>query len=305
MHDASGFGLGEDALPFVHSSAPDDAALASAAAAANLLSGACVLTLAALHARRAFECKDAAHLAASHAVWDWMCASDPFASYSFLPLHMLAAVVSCAWLFFALRGGALRALGNHYASSATPLMLEVFLACYAACWFAPANPFAATDDCFDSDPTCSQWAASGECEKNKDFMLKTCRLACKACVASARTGWAAMGPRAVTKGAGMLLLAIATCRLMLSSLSESTQHRVLAAFRLLLRPLSMLAACIMRTPFAPLVRFVARLIRLAFGSVLSLLRLVATLCTTCANMCRRNLIVALGGRYELEKAFTD
>ena len=115
-----------------------------------------------------------------------------------------------------------------------------------------------------------------------------------------------MGPRAVTHAAGALLLTLASCRLLLASLSEPSQQRVLGAARLLLRPLALLAACVMRTPIAPLVRIVLRVLRFGVGRLLALLRLSVSVCTGCAGMCRRNLIVALGGKVDtLEKSFTD
>ena len=35
--------------------------------------------------------------------------------------------------------------------------------------------------CADYHSQCSAWAADGECEKNKGFMLDKCSLACKTC----------------------------------------------------------------------------------------------------------------------------
>ena len=36
-------------------------------------------------------------------------------------------------------------------------------------------------DCVDSDDKCGDWAAAGECEKNKPFMAASCRKACGLC----------------------------------------------------------------------------------------------------------------------------
>lgn len=300
-------------LPFDDEPAPKrDEAAFSANGIAHAASIFSLMVLAILHTRRAFECRHITQAVSGSGLWDWMCASDPFASYSFLPIHVLALVTVCAWLLLTLRGGALHALGATHTSSASlavaPRMLEVYLAVWSLCWFSPAHPFAATADCHNLDPTCEQWAASGECERNKDFMLKTCRLACHECVAdgSASVGWAALGPRTVTLSGGGALLLLASCRLVLASLSPESRRRVIRSIQLLLRPLSILAGLIMRTPFGPLVRLLLLLLRRAFGSVLSLLRLIIAVFQGCGNVCRRNLIVALGGKVgDLEKAFTD
>ena len=37
--------------------------------------------------------------------------------------------------------------------------------------------------CADGDGRCAGWAAAGECEKNAQFMLATCRRACGKCAA--------------------------------------------------------------------------------------------------------------------------
>ena len=42
---------------------------------------------------------------------------------------------------------------------------------------------AGTDACADGDERCAAWAAAGECEKNAQFMLATCRRACGKCAA--------------------------------------------------------------------------------------------------------------------------
>mmetsp|Transcript_22942 Transcript_22942/g.28146 ORF Transcript_22942/g.28146 Transcript_22942/m.28146 type:complete len:144 (+) Transcript_22942:153-584(+) len=42
-----------------------------------------------------------------------------------------------------------------------------------------------TDDvinCHDDHKDCDFWAGDGECQKNPEYMLKSCRLACKECV---------------------------------------------------------------------------------------------------------------------------
>lgn len=36
-------------------------------------------------------------------------------------------------------------------------------------------------ECIDADERCEEWAAVGECEKNKNYMLKYCRPACDVC----------------------------------------------------------------------------------------------------------------------------
>ena len=74
----------------------------------------------------------------------------------------------------------------------------------------------------------------------------------------------------------------------------------------MLRPLSIFASIVMRTPLAPLVRLLLTLLRMAASSVFSLLRLLVSLASGCGNACRRSIIVALGGKVDtLEKAFTD
>jgi ShK domain-like len=35
--------------------------------------------------------------------------------------------------------------------------------------------------CQDDDADCADWARQGECTRNADFMLRTCRLSCQAC----------------------------------------------------------------------------------------------------------------------------
>lgn len=300
--DDSGFGLGPGAD---EAPASDEVvALASAAAAADGISATLLTVLVLLHARRAVACR-AAPSQGDGALWDWMCATDPFASYSFLPLHLLSAAAVAARCFRARCGGALRASGGHDAAASTA-KLELYLAAYAMCWFSVFHPFAASADCADNDPSCAQWAAASECQKNRDFMLKTCRLACKACVADGHASASQLGPRAVSMGAGGALLVLASSRLLLASVSEPSQRRVLAMALLMLRPVVFCAGVVMRTPCAPIVRLVLRLLRLCAGQALALLRFGASMCMGCGSLCRRSLIVALGGKVDpLEKAFTD
>ena len=146
-----------------------------------------VVALALLNLRRMLECSHAPPPAP-----EWMCATDPFASWSFVPVHGLAALAGVAWACQAVRGGlgqAWRCVSRYSsaapANAASARQLELFLAAWSLCWFSPASPFAATADCADSDEQCGRWAASGECERNGAFMATTCRAACKLCALAA------------------------------------------------------------------------------------------------------------------------
>ena len=257
----------------------------------------CAFAVALLHARRFIACrgtvttKDESGIFVVGVVWDWMCATDPFASWSFLPLHVLAVVAACSWPLLALG----RRPSVRYA--------EIFIGAYSMCWFSPAHPFAASKDCVDSDAGCTGWAASGECEKNKDFMLKTCRKACGACVGDGSDGsfhahLQALGPRAVATGAGCALLILASARLLLSGLSEKSQERVAGIARLAARPIAITFAFLMRTPLAPILRLLLRLLRGGFGAVGSLLRYVVRTSVGLLQLVRRRLILILGGQVE-------
>lgn len=260
--------------------------LAGAAAAADAISASCVLSIVLLHVRRFFACRSTAQVRddGGLVLWDWMCATDPFASYSFMPLHVLAVACVTSWpLLFARRKPSTRPI-------------EVFLASWAMCWFSQTHPFAATANCIDTDASCPNWAESGECTRNKDFMLKTCRKACHACVSDASDGsFARLGPRAVGCGAGGGLIVLAGARLVLSSMSDATQQRVGVAAHLAFRPLAVFAALVMRTPLAPLLRFVVTLLRRVLAAVGAMLRCAVRALTGCANLLRRRLIVMLGG----------
>ena len=53
-------------------------------------------------------------------------------------------------------------------------------------------------------------------------------------------------------------------------------------------------------------RLLLTLLRMTVSSVFSLLRLIVSVASGCGHVCRRSLIVALGGKVDtLEKAFTD
>ena len=206
-----------------------------------------------------------------------------------MPLHALAIFSIVSWpLLFVGRKPSVR-------------LVEVFLALWAMCWFTTEHPFAASADCIDTDASCHQWAASGECTKNKDFMLKTCRKACGECVGDSSDGsFARLGPRAVVTAVGGALVILAVARLVLSGLSDASQQRVATTTRIALRPLAFCASIIMRTPLAPLLRVVFRVLRGAIGAVGTLLR-YAWSCgalTGCANLMRRQLIVVLGGQVD-------
>lgn len=251
---------------------------------------ACVVGILLLQLCRAYQCHRDSH-EPTH--WDWMCTSDPFASYSFLPLHVLAAVAFFAWCL------------NASGSSAIRFLLEIFIGCWSSCWFSPLHPFGATVGCRDEDKACVSWAHSGECEKNKDFMSRTCRHACRLCVAETEgqiVGWAAVGPRALALSGGAALVVLAGCRLLMVSLSEASQRRVLILANALSRPVVAVAALIMRTPLAPCVRLVLRLLRFLIFQVFRVLRFGASLATASCNCCRRRLIFALGGTVQLHQA---
>mmetsp|Transcript_37692 Transcript_37692/g.126066 ORF Transcript_37692/g.126066 Transcript_37692/m.126066 type:complete len:202 (+) Transcript_37692:58-663(+) len=175
---------------------------------ADLVSASLLVVVGLLHVRRAIACRQEEPPKASlNKLWDWRCTADSFASWSFLPLHALAAAALAGWVLLSVRGS----LGWMWRSLAgetpqprekndlTLRQIECFLAAWAGCWFAPASPFAASADCADQDAACPNWATGGECEKNAAFMLKTCRASCGACVrAAAAGGWGSLGPRVVT-----------------------------------------------------------------------------------------------------------
>lgn len=130
--------------------------------AADVASAMLLVVLSLLQVRRALECSGSP---SPEQTAEWMCTTDPFASWSFVPLHGLAAVAAAAWVLLAVRGG----LGQAWRccsrrtitlpSAALLRQLEIFLAAWSLCWFAPANPFAATRDCADSDAQCASIAA--------------------------------------------------------------------------------------------------------------------------------------------------
>ena len=265
-----------------------------------------VLVLLLLHLRRMLECSHAPSAP------EWMCASDPFASWSFVPVHGLAALAGVAWACQAVRGGLGQAWRCCLRRSAAPAnvasarQLELFLAAWALCWFSPASPFAATADCADSDEQCARWAASGECERNGAFMAKTCRAACKLCVAAAGGSHAVRGPpslpRAAALCAGGLLLLLAAVRLLLGALSNATRRRLGRLLPLLCRPVRWLGALALRSPFGPMLRAIVNVLGTCLLSVRAMLRPLsqvgAAMGTACANGFRRRLIVVLGGSLE-------
>lgn len=115
----------------------------SRAALADGSSGVVLIAIAALHIRRMFECRASVSLRSKVAA-HWMCASDPFASWSFMPLHGLALLALGAWVLLALRGGLGRALQACRRAGSEPrstlsdsaaLMrgLEIVIACWALC----------------------------------------------------------------------------------------------------------------------------------------------------------------------------
>ena len=72
----------------------------------------------------------------------------------------------------------------------------------------------------------------------------------------------ASGPRAASLCTGGLLLLAALTRLVMDWLSEPSKRRLMLLFWLLLRPLTALSSLLLRTPLAPVLLFVARLLRL-------------------------------------------
>ncbi|CAL4059139.1 unnamed protein product, partial [Meganyctiphanes norvegica] len=57
-------------------------------------------------------------------------------------------------------------------------------ACAAGFWVTLSNEITQGNiPCTDTNPSCSQWAASGECSKNPGFMLVNCRSSCNDCPA--------------------------------------------------------------------------------------------------------------------------
>tara|TARA_B110001452_G_scaffold156243_1_gene130087 strand:+ start:308 stop:1213 length:906 start_codon:yes stop_codon:yes gene_type:complete len=134
----------------------------SGAVAADVASAMLLGVLSLLQVRRALECSGSP---SPKQTAEWMCTTDPFASWSFVPLHGLAAVVTAAWVLLTVSGS----LGQAWRccsrrtitapSAALLRQLEIFLAVWSLCWFAPANPFAATRDCADSDAQCTSIAA--------------------------------------------------------------------------------------------------------------------------------------------------
>ena len=272
-----------------------------------------VVALALLHLRRMLECSHAPPPAP-----EWMCATDPFASWSFVPVHGLAALAGVAWACQAVRGGlgqAWRCVSRYSsaapANAASARQLELFLAAWSLCWFSPASPFAATADCADSDEQCGRWAASGECERNSAFMATTCRAACKLCVATLAGGaHAGRGPpslpRAATLCAGGLLLLLAAARLLLSALGDGTRRHLARLATLLCRPVRWLAALALRSPLGPTLRAAVRVLgaclrsaRAMLGAVLRPLSQVsAAVGAALAHAFRRRLIVVLGGTLE-------
>ena len=78
-------------------------------------------------------------------------------------------------------------------------------------------------------------------------------------------------------------------------MSDAAQQRVGVAAHLAFRPLAVCAAIVMRTPLAPLLRFVVTLLRRVLAAVGAMLRCAVRALTGCANLLRRRLIVMLGG----------
>ena len=269
---------------------------------ADLSSAALLGVLGVVHFQRAIACHKPS-VAQAYQLWDWMCKTDGFASWSFMPLHALAAVALVAWFLMSLHGSlgwAWRSLRRadqpgSRADDSSLRQLEIFLATWSACWFAPASPFAASADCADLDPSCPNWASGGECTKNPTFMGKTCALSCKACVKAMSVEWDSLGPRVVTMAAASSLLCIAATRLAMASMSERAQARVTFCARVVVRPLQLTTAVCMRTPFGPLFVAILRILRSALRSCGLLLRLGSSVLGACFDACRRKLIRVLGG----------
>ena len=225
---------------------------------ADLGTSGVLAVIGALHGRRTVACRHWTPAPTGAVeVWDWMCGSDPFASWSFMPLHTLAAAAAIGWLLLSLRGSlgfvwrtfcAREGDDDGSTRRMTLRHLELYLAMWALCWFSPAQPFVATADCLDKDQSCPSWAASGECQKNEAFMRDTCRKSCQACiqVLDGESGWHAAGPRSVSLCAGGTLLVLAVVRHLLANTSEEAHRRVSRAVCTFCRPLNMLAALFMR-----------------------------------------------------------
>lgn len=293
---------------------PGDKAAATAwISLADVSTATLLACLGALHLRRAVTCSRTHSAATSH-LWDFKCGGDPFASWSFLPLHALAAAAATSWLVLTLRAsGQLLTRQQPDAAASTGgssnrRMCEMFIGAWCLCWFAPASPWAGTDDCTDHDESCSSWArvqgGQSECTRNHAFMADKCPRACKLCVAAGDRlfSWhavtTAVGPRACTLLVATTLLVVSAARLLLASLSEDSRRRLGLIVRLTLRPLHLAAAVFMRTPFGPLVLGLLKLLRACLAQLGRLLRLVVSLLGACFNFGRRRLILALGGSVE-------
>lgn len=219
---------------------------------AGLLSGLLLIAITLLFAAR-FSLCNAGEIgklanATLQSDWNWMCEDDLFGALAFLPLHGLATCAFLARLGFALLEGcgtARRAVccarTSHSSTSerfVTLRLLEMFIAAYTLCWFAPielesAAAAAFGPDCVDKHESCSNWAATGECTKNEGFMRANCLAACKLCVPTQShpsllnllgkllyyNGAALVGthhrPRLLAVALGGLLLILAVTRLLM------------------------------------------------------------------------------------------
>ena len=310
---------------------------------ADLGSAALLIILGALNARRAIACSH--HIngeaVASH-LWDYKCGGrDPFvlitglkpaaqrapstvptrslesrfgqASWSFMPLHVLAAAATFAWMLSSLRSSGqllLRQKSPVATAIACCRLCELYIAAWCLCWFAPPSPFAGRDDCIDQDSACPQWAkavdGTSECERNRVFMSQTCPRACKLCVQAADRlfSWHAVtnavGPRACTLLVAGTLLVVAAARLIVANLTVATQRRLALLLRVAARPLHLGGGLVMRTPIGPLLLALLRSLRAILAQLRHVLRLAAWAGCACVHCGRRRLILALGGSIERE-----
>ena len=125
-------------------------------------------------------------------------------------------------------------------------------------------------------------------------MQKTCRAACRLCVAAA-SSWQTTLPRAATLCAGGALLALAALRLLAHMLSPAARRRLVVLLLLLLRPAHALIGLLLRSPLGPTLRAALRLLQRLLRLLSPLSRHAATAGAVCANFCRRRLITLLGG----------
>ena len=71
---------------------------------ADLVSASLLVVVGLLHVRRAIACRQEEPPKASlNKLWDWRCTADSFASWSFLPLHALAAAALAGWVLLSVR----------------------------------------------------------------------------------------------------------------------------------------------------------------------------------------------------------